>query len=139
MTGILTSSTIRVLVSEYCIKIIGGAQKLLSLFGLQWFCDEAPFLPLPNFNRPPTRSLLLEGNSLLLVLSNLGGDFFIFKYAGGGWGRAGRWGAARGVAACMRGALLALESLCQVSLVALDNVISQLQQEITATKTNSNS
>lgn len=128
---------------EYCLKIIGGAEKLLSLFGLQWLCDDEPFDPIPRFDRAPSRAPLLEGKSLLSVLASLAENFFIYKW----WGPRTDPGFS---ALELRGALIAdprvlqlsgcaLESLCQVSLDALDNTILQLQQKIAATLTNSNS
>lgn len=129
---------------EYCIKIIGGAEKLLSLFGLQWFCDSKPFDRLTKFDRAPDRGALVDGLSLLFVLSDLGDEFFIYKFAGGGCllggpGAPGTPGQTRWRGWGRLPPLAALESLCQVGRVALDNAISQLQHEIAATLTNSNS
>lgn len=122
-------------VAEYCIKIIGGAEKLLSLFGLQWFCDEEPFEPIPRFDRAPSRVTRLQDDPLLLILSGLGENFYIYIY----YKHRSDARYADGVVVPWVPWRLALESLCKVSLVALDSVISQLQHEITATLTNSNS
>lgn len=124
---------------DYCVKIIGGTEKLLPLFGLQWLCDNEPFDPVPKFNRAPLRALLLQGESLLDILTCLGLDFFIFK-----WAMPERWnrGMTRQGWFDERGARRiggALERLCQVSLRGLNDLILQLQNEVSTTPGPSNS
>jgi hypothetical protein len=106
---------------------VGEMQQRLSTYGLQEFCDEKPFSPLPNFKQAPTRSCLLDGEALDLDSIGAGSFMALYKAGDGAGGVRG----VRGVRRWCGGArldLAAISRLCEARPLELRNIIKSLRE-----------
>lgn len=104
---------------------IGICQFLLPVYGLQEFCDNKTFHPLPNFKQEPIRKCYLE-NDIELDLDKVGKSVALYK------GNRARCRALEPRSSCLGGRWLfeqdslAIEKFCEVRTIELDEIIDSL-------------
>lgn len=102
---------------------IGMFIKWLPTYGLQEYCDDKPFNPIPDFNKEPRRSCL-SSDSFQVNLDLVVGRDFIFYKAPCGLGM--RWFPHAERLAIYKLELAAIKHLCELRTAELDNHIETL-------------